>query len=166
MNKKEIIKYLEIVFKDIANFESVSINNPIAKVLKHETKSERIKFFLVVDNVELFAINNDLIEKNGDGGWFKLTPTGKDFKRSNLSYCRYKLKLKIHSFNIKKIGLIVAVIALILSIVWRCEDNHKRESPKPESVLVNDSLSEKPYNKNGNKLLPLKDTLKTKKAVY
>lgn len=104
MKEKETIKYLEIVFKDITDFELVSIKDPITKVLKHETKEERDKFFSVVENVELFARNNDLIEKNGNGGWFKLTDKGKKLKKNGgyLEYEKYieKKELENNGLNI------------------------------------------------------------------
>jgi hypothetical protein len=81
MTEKEIIEYLEIVFKDITDFELVYINKPITKILKRETKEERDKFFLIVDCLELFAKNNDLIEKNGTGDFFRLTDNGKKLKK-------------------------------------------------------------------------------------
>jgi hypothetical protein len=163
MTEKDIIKYLEIVFKDITDFELVSINNPLLKVLKHETTEERKKFFSVVDNVKLFAKNNDLIEKHGTGDFFKLTDKGIKFKKSNSSYKFFLFKEKLKSINLKKIGIIVAVIGVILKIVWRCEDNQKVEFPNNESEILNDSSSYKPYNKNQSTNKSLLDTLETKK---
>jgi hypothetical protein len=163
MTEKDIIKYLEIVFKDITDFELVSINNPLLKVLKHETTEERKKFFYVVDNVKLFAKNNDLIEKHGTGDFFKLTDKGIKFKKSNSSYKFFLFKEKLKSINLKKIGIIVAVIGVILKIVWRCEDNQKVEFPNNESEILNDSSSYKPYNKNQSTNKSLLDTLETKK---
>jgi hypothetical protein len=93
MTEKEIIEYLEIVFKDITDFELVSVNNPITKVLKHQTKEERENFFSVVDNVELFAKNNDLIKKIGTGDFFKLTKNGKKLKKLG-SYSEYLKHIK------------------------------------------------------------------------
>jgi hypothetical protein len=162
MTEKEIIKYLEIVFKDITDFELVSINNPITKVLKHETTEEREKFFTVVDNVELFAKNNNLIRKHGTGDFFKLTEKGIIFKESKSSYKIFLFKEKFKSINFKKIGIIVTIIGIILKIVWRCEDNQKVVSPNNEYEILKDSLSEKPYNKNQNTNKSLLDTLETK----
>jgi hypothetical protein len=110
MTEKEIIKYLEIVFNDITDFELVSVNNPITKVLKHETKEERDKFFSVVDNVKLFAKNNDLIEKHGTGDFFKLTKNGKQLKKigSYSEYLKYieKKELDNNGLNINIENLI------------------------------------------------------------
>jgi hypothetical protein len=163
MTEKGIIEYLEIVFKDITDFELVSINNPITKVLKHETKEEREKFFSVVDNVELFAKNNNLIKKHGTGDFFKLTDRGRKFKESNSSYKLFLFKEKFNSINLKKIGLIIAVIGIILKMVWRCEDKNKVDFPSNKYEILKDSSSEKPYNKNQNTNKSLLDTLETKK---
>ncbi|AUC84754.1 hypothetical protein CW731_05350 [Polaribacter sp. ALD11] len=163
MKENEIIKYLDIVFKDITNFESVSVNNPIMKVLKHETEEERDKFFLVVESVELFAKNKDLIKKDGDGDFFKLTDRGRKLKESNSSYKSFCFKEKIRSADFKKLAILIAIIGIILRIVWRCEDSQKVQLPNNKHGILNDSLSEKPYNKNQNTSKSLLDTLETKK---
>ena len=99
MNEKEIIEHLEIVFNDITDFELVSVNNPIFDLLHPKTEDEKNKFFSIVDNVKLFAKNNDLIEKHGTGDFFKLTKKGKKLKKlgSYSEYLKYIEKKELES---------------------------------------------------------------------
>jgi hypothetical protein len=167
MTEKEIIKYLDIVFKDITDFELVSINNPITKVLKHETKEERKKFFSVVESVELFAKNNDLIEKNGNGGWFSLTEKGKELKQTDLGFEKFKNKSKKKVMTkFEKWSLILIALPIIINLIqWNYSSTLKSELESCNSEL--DSLKTELYSKKSikteNKVKTLSDILKTKK---
>jgi hypothetical protein len=163
MNEKEIIKYLDILFKDITDFELVSIKNSISKALKHETKEEKKKFFLVVDSVKLFAKNKGLIEKNGNGDWFKLTDKGKKLKQSNLEFEKFENKSKKKSMTkFEKWSLILIAVPTIFNLIqWNYSSTLKSELESCNTEL--DSLKTELYSKKSIKTENKVNPLETKK---
>ena len=140
LSEKEIIEYLEIVFKDITDFELVSINNPITKVLKHGTKEERVKFFSVVDNVKLFAKNNDLIQKNGTGDFFKLTENGKSLKKLG-SYTEYLKYIEKKELGFER--LLINNGNIIQGNNYGNQSSNFSNNPQTHNIIANNKPTKK-----------------------
>ncbi|QXP63268.1 hypothetical protein [Polaribacter sp. HaHaR_3_91] len=164
MTEKEIIKYLDIVFKDITNFNLVSINNSIAKVLKHETKEEKEKLFLTVKKVKLFGKNNDLFEKNGDGDWYLLTEKGKELKKSKLGFNKFENKSKKRSMTkFEKWSLLLITLPIIINLIqWNYSSTLKSEleSCNSEMNSLKTELNSNKNTKTEKKMKKILDTLK------
>lgn len=94
MTEKETIKYLDLLFEKIEDFNTFSIQNIFFKEFKpnEKDKSEVEDFFDKVNSVKLFGTNNDLFIKFNDNGWYSLTEKGKEFKKSNLSFNKFEKK--------------------------------------------------------------------------
>ncbi|WP_439129267.1 hypothetical protein [Polaribacter sp.] len=172
MTEKEIIKYLDLVFKGITDFNAFSTNNILFKIIKPNDKveKERNSFFEIIKEVERFGKNNDLFEQISTQNWYKLTPKGKELKLSSLGFIKFTKKSKPKKFDLYKIVPIILTIVFGISTFYFALVNYRlklQESKVPSLELKVDSLK-KELNRINNKLIEYKvntltDTLETKK---
>jgi len=84
MNEKQILKYFDLVIKNIDDVFAFSINNILFEYLNPTSEKEKEHFFKIVDKVKYFGKKNKYFEQFGknDGGWYKLTEKGIELKDS------------------------------------------------------------------------------------
>src|SRR5690606_6206261 len=73
MNDKEIIKHIDLIIKDINDFDYFSIDNIVRENLKPEEKNKKEHFSNLIEKIVLFGQNNDLFVLRNKSVWFKLT---------------------------------------------------------------------------------------------
>ena len=98
MEKYDKIKYLDFVFERIENVDMFDIYN----ILSKHKDLERDDLQRSEWNVRQFALTYDLIEKNGTGSYFKLTPKGnelKDFKKGFRKFLKKENKKPWYNEN-------------------------------------------------------------------
>ena|SRR5690606_4506964 len=94
MNDKEIIKHIDLIIKDINDFDYFSIDNIVRENLKPEEKNKKEHFSNLIEKIVLFGQNNDLFVLRNKSGWFKLTDKGKRLKLSKKSFINFEKSLK------------------------------------------------------------------------
>ena len=134
MSEKEAFKYIDLVIKDIENFEAFSVKNIIHDYLKPNSKSEKDSFFKIVEKVKLFGSNNDLFVPISTEGWCKLTEKGKRLKLSGKKFKNFKKSdSDSHWYNQNWVGYSIALIALLFNIY----QNFQYNAMKKEYNIMN-----------------------------
>ncbi|MGX1024289.1 hypothetical protein [Psychroflexus sp. MBR-150] len=117
MTEKELIKYIDLVIKNIDDFNAFGIKDPVFDKLKPKTEDERKYFFKLIDKIELFAKNNDLFIRVSKGDCFKLTDKGKKLKLSSKTFKNFEKKQNRNEwYNKPWVGFLIAFILLIFNI--------------------------------------------------
>lgn len=170
MTNKETIKYIDLIIKDIDDFDCFSVNNIVFEYLKPESKEGKEQFFVIIDKIKLFGKNNDIFVPRTKDGWCKLTDKGKRLKLSKKSFKRFeKSENKTEWYNKNWVGYLIAFI-LLLFTVYQHFDNRslkqdfdslskKYDSLKHQSDFYKDSVSELKQQLERQKLKLKKDTL-------
>ena len=114
MNEKQILKYFDLVIKNIDDVFAFSINNILFEYLNPTSEKEKEHFFKIVDKVKYFGKKNKYFEQFGknDGGWYKLTEKGIELKDSKKEYLKF-----VKSSNKKPLDW-YKIIAIILTIIF------------------------------------------------
>lgn len=94
MDDKGIIKYIDLIIKDIDNFSCFSVDNIIRKHLDNEQKKDKRIYSNLIEKIVLFGDNNDLFVTKNTLGESELTERGKRLKLSNKSFINFKKSLK------------------------------------------------------------------------
>ena len=169
MNEKDIIKYFDLVIKNLDDVFAFSINNILFDVLKPESKEDKDEFFIIVDKVKYFGNKNKYFEGFGknDGGWYKLTDKGIRLKDSNKGHLKFNRKSKsLDWYKITAIGL--TLIFGCLNIYQKYDYNQLKS--KYNSLKVDyDSIAPLKLESNSknvsNKASSAIDTLQTRKST-
>lgn len=152
MSEKEKIKYLDLIIKNIENFEAFSVKNIIYDYLKPNSQSEKESFFKIVEEIKLFGKNNDLFVSISTESWCKLTEKGKRLKLSGKSFKNFK-KSDSNSewYNKNWVGFSIAFLALLFNIYQNSQNvtlkreynqiNTKYDSLKTINKSLYDSIS-------------------------
>lgn len=172
MSDKEIIKYIDLIIKDIDNFSCFSVDNIIRKHLDNEQKKDKRIYSNLIEKIVLFGYNNDLFVTKNTLGESELTERGKRLKLSNKTFKKFQKTENVSKiFNKPWIGHLIAGIFLIFTVYQHFENralkkdfdslNKKYDSLEYQSVLYKDSVSElkRQLDKQEPKLK--KDTLST-----
>ena len=170
MTDKEIIKYIDLIIKNIEDFDAFSIKDPVFDQLKPETKDEKEYFFELIDQIELFAKNNDLFIRRNKGDWFKLTDKGKRLKISNKSFKHFdKSENKNEWYNKPWVGYLIAAIVFIFTVYQHFDNrslnrevdllNKKSDSLNSLFLTYKDSVYELKQKLEKQKLKLKQDTL-------
>ena len=93
MTNKETIKYIDLIIKDIDDFDCFSVNNIVFEYLKPESKEGKEQFFVIIDKIKLFGKNNDIFVPRTKDGWCKLTDKLKRLKSLLKDLKNRKIKL-------------------------------------------------------------------------
>ena len=114
MNEKQILKYFDLIIKNIDDVFAFSINNILFEYLNPTSEKEKEHFFKIVDKVKYFGKKNKYFEQFGknDGGWYKLTEKGIELKDSKKEYLKF-----VKSSNKKPLDW-YKIIAIILTIIF------------------------------------------------
>ncbi|MFL1013612.1 hypothetical protein [Flavisericum labens] len=153
MTDKEIIKHIDLIIKNIEDFDAFGIKDPVFDQLKPETKDEKEYFFKLIDQIELFAKNNDLFIRRTKGDWFRLTEKGKRLKQSNKSLKHFeKSENKTEWYNKPWVGYLIAAIVFIFTVYQHFDNrslnrevdllNKKSDSLNNLLLTYKDSVSE------------------------
>ncbi len=113
--EKDIIKYFDIIIKEIDDLSFFSINNILIhkKYLNTDTDEQKDFFFSLVRAIESFGLSRGFFNENkGGGGWLKLTSKGIDLKDSKMGYAKFIKKAKIKPIDWYKI------IAISLTVIF------------------------------------------------
>ncbi|WP_111707396.1 hypothetical protein [Lutibacter citreus] len=117
MTEKELIKYIDLIVKNIEDFDFFSINNILFEHIKPETKQEKDDFLELIESIKLFGKNNELFIVRNKGGWFKLTERGKRLKLSKNSFKSFEKSInKKEWYNENWIGYVIAIIVFLFTI--------------------------------------------------
>ena len=158
MTDKEIIKYIDLLIKDIDDFDAFSVNNIIFEYLKPESKDEKESFLNIIDEIKLFGKNNDLFVSRTKDGWCKLTDKGKKLKLSNKTFKNFhKSENKSEWYNKNWVGYLIAFIVFLFTVYQHFDNrslkrdydilNTQYDSLKIQFDFYKDSISElKPIN--------------------
>lgn len=170
MNDKETIKYIDLIIREIDDFDTFSVNNIVFDFLKPESKDEKDTFFNLIDEIKLFGKNNDLFVPRTKDGWCKLTDKGKRLKLSNKTFKNFqKTENKSEWYNKNWIGYLIAFIVLLFTVYQHFDNRSlKREydsldkrydSIKFQFDDFKDSLSELKQEDTETKQLKVSDSL-------
>lgn len=151
MTEKEVIKYIDLVIKNIDDFNAFGIRDPVFDKLKPKTEDERKHFFKLIDKIELFAKNNDLFIRVSKGDYFKLTDKGKKLKLSSKTFKNFEKKRNRNEwYNKPWVGFIIAFFLFVFGIYQHFDNrylkddfnslNEKYDSLKIEYFNLKDSL--------------------------
>lgn len=117
MNKRRIIKYIDLIVKSIEDYEMFSVNNIVFELLKPETKEQKEAFHEFIDQIKLFGRNNDLFVAKTIDGWCRLTEKGKRLKKSGKSYKSFtKSENRNKWYNENWIGYAIAFLVFLFSV--------------------------------------------------
>ena len=169
MNERKIIKYIDLIIKNIEDFDSFSVNNIVFEYLKPESKTEKDSFFKLIDDIKLFGKNNDLFIPRTKDGWCKLTEKGKKLKLSKNSFKSFnKSHDKKKWYNENWVGYLIAFF-VFLFIVYQYLDNrslkNEYENLNTQYEIYKDSIYQLNKELEKQKLTKLSDTLRTKKLI-
>jgi hypothetical protein len=91
INEKTIIKYFDIIVKELDDVSFFSVNNILIdnQHLKVNNQEEKDFLFDISDKIKTFGISRGYFQKNGENGWLKLTEKGIDLKDSKKGYFKY-----------------------------------------------------------------------------
>lgn len=172
MTDKEIIPYIDLIIKDIENFEYFSIDIIILENLDSETKKRKENFSNLIEHIALFGKNNDLFVLKNNNGWFELTEKGKRLKLSNKTFKKFqKSDKKTDWYNKPWVGYFIAFIVFIFTVYQHFDNralkndfdslNKKYDSLEYQSDLYKDSVSELKQQLDKQKPKLKQDTLST-----
>ena len=117
MNERKITKYIDLIIKDIEDYDSFNVNNIVFEYLKPESNEERESFHNLIDSIKQFGRNNDLFVTRTKDGWCKLTEKGKKLKLSGKSFNSYtKSENKNKWYNENWIGYLIAFVVFLFSV--------------------------------------------------
>ncbi|MCE2612309.1 hypothetical protein LVD13_04935 [Flavobacteriaceae bacterium D16] len=117
MNEKRIIKYIDLIFKNIEDYNMFSVNNIVFDHLNPETPDQKKDFHELIDQIKLFGRNNDLFVAKTIDGWCRLTEKGKRLKISGKSYKSFtKSENNSKWYNENWIGYLIAFLVFLFSI--------------------------------------------------
>ena len=143
MKESEIIKYIDLLFSDIKDFNLFSINNILFDIIKPNERDniEVERFRKIEKEVKIFGLNNDLFSKYNDNGWFSLTDKGKEMKKSNLKFEKFNNKSgKKPMTNFEKLSLLLIALPIIINLIqWNYSSTLKLQLDACNSEL--DSLN-------------------------
>jgi len=168
MNEKEIIKFLDLVFNKITDFNLFAIDNILFKELNinEKNKNEVEKLSLISKEVNLFGKNNDLFEAINGNGWLSLTEKGKELKISKLGFVKFTKKNKAKKIDLYKIVAIILTIVFGVLNVFQKYDYRELKNNYDFIKSERDSLKHKLDDLNNKtveyKARSLSDTLITK----
>ena len=134
MKEREIIKYIDLIFQRIEDFEFFSVNNILYEIIEPKSEDQKDEFFDIVDAVKLFGRNNDLFISRNKDGWCKLTEKGKSLKLSNKSFTKFSNhENRTDWYNKPIIGYLIAFFALLFSVYqW----NDSRVLSRENQLLI------------------------------
>lgn len=172
MNNKEIIKYIDLIIKDIDNFSCFSIDYIIRKHLNDEQKKDKKIYSNLIENIVLFGDNHDLFVTKNTLGESELTERGKRLKLSNKTFKNFqKSERKSEWYNKPWVGYLIAAIVFIFTVYQHFDNralnndfdslNKKYDSLEYQSALYKDSVSELKQQLESQKTQLKKDTLST-----
>lgn len=117
MSKKEVTKFIDLIIKDIADFDCFDIDKVVRENLDSKEKNKKEYFSKLIDNIVLFGNNNDLFVSKNKHGWFSLTEKGKRLKQSNKTFKKFqKSENKSDWYNKPWVGYLIAAIVLIFTV--------------------------------------------------
>lgn len=144
MNDKEIIPYIDLIIKEIKDFEYFSIDIIILENLDSEKKRKEY-FSRLIEDIALFGKNNDLFVLKNNNGWFKLTEKGKRLKLSNKTFEKFqKSDKKTDWYNKPWVGYLIAAIVFIFTVYQHFDNrslNREVDLLNKKSDSLNNSLS-------------------------
>ena len=127
MNEKQILKYYDLVIKNIDDVFAFSINNILFEYLNPKSQKEKEQFFKIVDEVKYFGEKNKYFEQFGknDGGWYKLTERGIELKDSKKGHLKFEKSSNKKPLDWYKISAIVLTIILgVLNLYQKYDYNN------------------------------------------
>lgn len=169
MKESEIIKYIDLLFNDIKDFNLFSINNILFDIIKPNERDniEVERFRKIEKEVKIFGLNNDLFIKYNDNGWFSLTDKGKEMKKSNLKFEKFNKKFeKKPMTKFEKLSLLLIALPIIINLIqWDYSSNLKLQLDACNSELdsLNNILSSRKnimIENKESKALNIKETKK------
>ena len=172
MNDKEIIKYIDLIIKDIDDFDCFSIDNIVRKHLKPEEKIRKEQYSNLIEKIDLFGKNNDLFVRINKDGTFRLTEKGKKLKLSNKSFKNFdKSENKTEWYNKNWVGYLIAFIVFLFTVYQHFDNrslkhdydalNTQYDSLKYQFHSYKDSISElKPTNLKESQLKRIDSLIK------
>lgn len=117
MNDKEIIKYIDLIIKDIDDFDFFSIDNIVRNHLKPEERNKKEYYSKLIEKIVLFGKNHDLFVLKNKSGWFSLTEKGKRLKLSYKSFKNFNTsENKTEWYNKNWVGYLIAFIVFLFTV--------------------------------------------------
>ena len=92
IDEKTIIKYFDIIIKELDDVSFFSVNNILIdnKYLTVNNQEERDYLFEFSNKIKTFGISRGYFLKNGENGWLELTEKGIELKDSKKGYVKHK----------------------------------------------------------------------------
>jgi len=170
IDQKTIIKYFDLVIKDLKDVTFFSVSNTLTENNHFNTNSdkERKEFVFLTKSIKEFALTFNYFEAKGSNGWLKLTQTGIDLKNSNLGHVKYNKRSKKQSMTrFEKLSLLFIALGLIFSVYqFNINDSLKNENEsiksKHNSLIIKTTLYKKQIDSLTNTIEEIK--LKPKKV--
>ena len=172
MSDKEIIKYIDLIIKDIDNFSCFSVDNIIRKHLDNEQKKDKKTYSNLIEKIVLFGENNDLFVTKNTLGESELTERGKRLKLSKKTFKKFQKSENISKrYNKPWIGYLITAIAIVINFYQGSDNrsltrevdllNKKSDSLNDLILTYKDSVSELNQQNYKLKLKLKQDTLST-----
>ncbi|MBU3010713.1 hypothetical protein KO506_04830 [Polaribacter vadi] len=177
INEKIIIKYFDIIVRELDDVSFFSINNILIdnKHLNINTQKEKEYLFELSDKIKTFGISRGYFLKNGDNGWMKLSEKGIDLKDSKkgVSKFTYSSNQKfeftydgiISYIKSNKIAAIILVVIVaffgfskIINEITQTKENFEKfnntsEEPKSEDTISTELTENQVKKSNSNPIL-------------
>jgi hypothetical protein len=117
MNDKDTIKYIDLIIKDIDDFDFFGIDNIVLKHLTPDEKNKKEYYSKLIEKIVLFGQNNDLFVLRNKNGGFKLTEKGKRLKLSNKTFNNFqRSENKTEWYNKNWVGYLIAFIVFLFTV--------------------------------------------------
>ena len=169
MKESEIIKYIDLLFNDIKDFNLFSINNILFDIIKpnERDKIEVERFRKIEKEVKIFGLNNDLFKKYNENGGFSVTYKGKEMKKLNLKFEKFNKNFgKTTMTKFEKWSLLLIALPIIINLIqWNYSSTLKLQLDACNSELdsLNNILSSRKnimIENKESKVLNIKETKK------